>query len=85
MCLFKIFQNLHLIMVLMILIFIEVKLYGKVLQDFKNHKMKTITNFKKVSLTYEELIKSERSVKYTTKIIFAFENYYTKAKEDCYK
>lgn len=47
--------------------------------------MKTITNFKKVSLTYEELIKSERSVKYTTKIIFAFENYYTKAKEDCYK
>ena len=69
----------------MILIFIEVKLYGKVLQDFKNHKMKTITNFKKVSLTYEELIKGERSVKYTTKIIFAFENYYTKAKEDCYK
>ena len=69
----------------MILIFIEVKLYGKVLQDFKNHKMKTITNFKKVSLTYEELIKSEMSVKYTTKIIFAFENYYTKAKEDCYK
>lgn len=69
----------------MILIFIEVKLYGKVLQDFKNHKMKTITNFKKVSLTYEELIKSERSVKYTTKIIFAFENYYTNAKEDCYK